>query len=1065
MRVGLRVARRGVDLDFAAHGRTGGVVTLQEDAILVVARRILVVRGPDDDIAAIGQRGDGALVLRTGREAVGLHLVVDRDPPVGLGRDGQIDGLAYKAAIAVGDLDRDQPRRVGIVGGIGVAQSLDQLFDTRRSSVCVERHDELRAVCAVTVQCADDRATDRHISTGDRYRAAGQEAELILSFGVLIRELPLHLIVVDHGDVQLAAAQIRAVGIAQADRGGQRLRTRVHVRLGEGHTVGYPDQNRVFRRWQKRRVGKHLLEYAVARSVACRAGCGRRPDDRETAIGQSHCRWLGLIARKLCIDLEFPVDAVAIGRVDLRKHTAATAVIAAVVIPGDQPAAVVERDDIGLILVRHRRFVHPHLAADRSARAVIALHLDRSAGAIDRIVVAPDRHETAIAKRCDLHLVLRAGRQGIDDELSPRGRAVGIEDATEDAKSAAVTGGSGGRRLPHGDVAVVGEHGDRGEVLIAGRFDIHLHGGRRDLRAGIVELDDEDAVAAAVGTAPVGVGDKDVAVRLCRDIRRIGQNAALDPDLAGHRRAGLVEDPQFDVLLARTVLEDDREAAGRKPDDARLALVLEGLVVDAEFRADRCSVQAEELAVDAKGAVLHLILLAAAPDHDITGLIAETVVDSRGRRHLLVVRRKGVDLVFTADRYLHAVDLGGDVHGHDLRSGRTAIAVSDLQRDIACRVRVAAVVAVAQLRCHPLRQFRGRAGIEGDDQRRAVLAIAVDGADGRAVDRYGRAEDSHPVADHQTDIVLRRPLACAQLGIEGVTGADKRIREQLSAVKVGGIRIRQAQRAVLVEQLQARVDLGLGKAHRVVKALQHRALRPRRQGGLIEQLLEYAVLRPVARRAGGECREDNGECAIVQLGCIGLILCRGGLGIDLIVHSVRAAVGIEILSEDTPATAVQPAAVRPDDREAAIGPAHHHRVFLMSAGCDVDDELAALRHTVDVVDLGCDVIAADTGHFPHDDEAAVGQGRAGGQRADIGFFLIARRGGVDAQLPGTGRRAIDGDEVARRAIDALHVDAIPIAVVAVAIFPDHENIAIGQFGDPRTQLLAEGRRIDLELAA
>jgi hypothetical protein len=860
LRVCLRRRRQGVDLDLAAHRRAGGVVALGEHAL---AGAVLPLGIPDDHIAAIGQRRDMAVVLIAWRVAVGLDLVADRDAAVDLRRDRHRHRLAQDAAVAIGQLHRDQALRVRVVGGVGVGQRLDQRLDRLRVRRRVQHHDQRRAVGAVGLDHADRRSVDADHAAADAHAADRGEAQLILCRVVRRSELGLHDVVDHHRDGQPAAGEIGRIRVAEADRRRDLLRRGLEVGLVERHGVGQAGQNRVVRDRHGPHRREDLLEHAVIEGPGILIV--RTPQRREGVARQLHEPRLVLRAGRIAVEAELAVLPRAVGGVDLREDVARV-----VVVPRNHPAAGVEADHVGLVLGIRSRLVDPHLSADRDAHRVVALQEHCRAAAVRRPVRAPHHNEAAIGDRRDPRFVLVARCGAVDPELAGRRRAVGGVQPRINAVSVAVARHPGRVRGPGRHITAAAQHGDVRVELGGGRLDVHLHRPGAERGAGVVEDPQEHARAGAVIAAIVAEHGHDVAIGARRDLRFILRTAGepfVDQKFAGGRRAGLVEDPRIDArrglggqagrVGGAVVGPRHREAAGGQARRRRLVLRELGVDVDLELRAHRVAVQVVALGEHAGRAVLRTVLILAAPHHDIADLRARRVIDRRRVGLLLIARREGVDLSLVALRKLGAVGLRRHIHRDHAVAGRAAVAIGDLHRELPARRRIVRRIGVAEPGEHALHGLGGRiGGVERDPERGAVDAVIdrVDGPHRVAVDRDHAAGDGHAIARQNAELVLRRAILRADLRVIGRARADDARHQQRAAHEIARVHVAQRQRAVLLKQHEPGVDRRLVERHLILEALQHRVHRARGNRRLVEQLLEHALIGAVARGAGGHGR-------------------------------------------------------------------------------------------------------------------------------------------------------------------------------------------------------------------
>ncbi len=163
---------------------------------------------------------------------------------------------------------------------------------------------------------------------------------------------------------------------------------------------------------------------------------------------------------------------------------------------------------------------------------------------------------------------------------------------------------------------------------------------------------------------------------------------------------------------------------------------------------------------------------------------------------------------------------------------------------------------------------------------------------------------------------------------------------------------------------------------------------------------------------------------------------RAAVHAPVAVH--RLAAGVEFAQVDVAPVVTR--VVVEGDHEAARGEAADLGLVLGAVGVFVHLERIAHRRAVQVVALGEGGVAGAVEPvvvFPDDDEAAIGEG------CHVGVVLRAGGGGVD----------LEGVAKAARCAVGAPEDAPAAAVVAVAVAPHDDEIAVGVGGDAR-QVLA-----------
>ena len=1084
-RLGVELGRDGggVDPELAAHRRAGDVVDLREHAAVVVAGRVLVGALPDDHVARglaghrVKQRRDVGLGLLVVGLAVGPLLVVHRAERVVLRRDRDRRGLAQHAAGAVGDAERDQPRRLGVVGDIGVGQRLDQPLHPRGRRAGGEDDLKGRAVVPEADQRAHRNTVHRYRRAGDRHRAGGGDAELVLRRAVGRGELLLHRVVLDHGQHQPPAGEIGAVGVAERDVGEQDLRGRVQRRLVEGDGRARAGQRR---RLGRRRARHALDEDPRARAVAdgARRGGGEADDERLAAERGDRRLVLGGVVG--VVDDEVGVDPRAGGVVDLRDDLAGAAAPHHAVEAGEghDEAAGLQRRHVAVALGAAGGIVHPRLAAEPRARIVEALQEHALARAVGAAVVGPAHDEAAARQRRDRRVELGGDHRAVDRELGDHLDARRRHDPRVKAEIAVARIVLVGR-LPHRDEIAVAQLRDRRRVLraVGEAVELELAPARGAVR---VEGAAEHAAARAVARRARRLRrprrrEAAVGQRRQADLVLVRGDLLVDQEVARERRARIVEHAAHYRLAARVarragpaaVAPGDHEAAARKARDARQGLLALGVDGDAELAPNRLPLQVEDLRVDAVGKLLNAVLVPADPDHDVAGRVARDRVEQRGRvAERLLARRVAVHLLVRADRRHGQVGLRRHRHGEGARPRRAAVAVADHHREVARGRGAVGAVLVGQPRQQALDQLRRRGRVERHLQRRPVLAVLRQHADGRAVHADIGALQRHAGARQEAQPVLRGAVVGAELGGEGARRADDARHQQRAAVEVRAVGVGQADHPVGVDQLRTGVRRVLAESRGLREVHQHRVGRARRRA---DHGLEHAPGRAVAGRAGGEGAPHGDDRAVGQLRDLGLVLRRGGLGVHQERRAVEAEVGVDPLAEHAGSAAVHAAVVGVDQHEAAVVGPEHRRVEL-AGGRALDRQRLAAHPRAGVVEhLRVDVgaVAGVLVAHPGDHEAALRQRRAGRQRRDRGRDLIAGGGRVHQHFARRGsaeRRAVDRHQRAGR-VDAPGVDAALRPVVALGVLPDDDHVAVRQRRHAREVLLARGGLVDDDLAA
>ena len=363
-RLGLPVRRIAVDLELGAHRHALGVEALGIDAI---APAVLTVRGPDGDVAAVGQARHLGRLLRAGLVSVDLGVVKQRLCAVVFG--GNVDHYRTchaGAAVAVGHADRHGAGQAGVGEGVGVGQVLDQPLHRYRRGVGIELHGQLGAVDAVADDGADDRAAVAHgvARHADLPGAIAlmADAQLVLVVQTLQAELVLQVVAGQVVDFEEAAVEVGRVDVGQADHRVDELRCRVYGVLAESDARRHINQHRVGLAHEVGRVAENLLVDVVV-------------GDRRVVVSPRHGE--GTIRQP---DHAGRVGVVDVGRVDAQLAVQARSTDIellcddlAVVQPGDDEATMRQRRHRSFCLVARGAGVHAELAAHRGAGAGVAL--------------------------------------------------------------------------------------------------------------------------------------------------------------------------------------------------------------------------------------------------------------------------------------------------------------------------------------------------------------------------------------------------------------------------------------------------------------------------------------------------------------------------------------------------------------------------------------------------------------------------------------------------------------------------------------------------------------------
>ena len=459
-RLGLRVRRVAVDTEFRTGRYALGVEALGVDAI---APAVLTVRGPDGDVAAVGQARHLGRLLRARHVGVDLFIAEQRLRAVGLGSD--VDGHgAWNAGAAVAITDDDANGAAGHRRGgrVGVGQVLDHRLDRVGRGVGVELQHQVGAIGAQRNDAADGRAAiaDHAAGHADLPRAVAlvADAELVLRGHVLRQLRGVDVAVAgNHAHPESAAVEIGGIAVGQADAGVDELGCGIHQVLCEAQRRRHVDQQRRGRVDDRPGGAEDLVEDAVGvlrAALLVVAG----PDDDGVGAGKPDDVGQVLRAGRGRVDDLHAVDLVAAGVELLRHHVLAAAAerCARVAVPGDDEAAAVERGytDAVALVAGGIAGVDGEFAADLRACGVEQLCEDAVAG-------VPNGDETAAGEAGHVRPVLGAGNGGIDRDQATDLAAVVGEDLRADTVATGVAAGI----APHGHIAAAAQRRQLGLVL------------------------------------------------------------------------------------------------------------------------------------------------------------------------------------------------------------------------------------------------------------------------------------------------------------------------------------------------------------------------------------------------------------------------------------------------------------------------------------------------------------------------------------------------------------------------------------------------------------------------
>ena len=763
---------------------------------------------------------------------------------------------------------------------------------------------------------------------------------------------------------------------------------------------------------------EHAQEDAVAAAVLRAVGPGQR---KTTATQRSQrrlglqlpCRQPGRVALSL-----HPLRH-ARGVVALEEHAAGLAAHGAVVVPGDDVAAVLRGGNARLVLVVQRCRVHPCLNAGGRAIGQEALRIHAGTAAV-LAVRSPGDDEVTPGQAGHLGFVLRAQGGGVDAELGACRVVVGIEALAVHAVAVAI---GAALVLPDDDVAAAGQWGHRGVLLVAG------HRGVDDLLG--TELHRTVVLGRHVDLHRAGHAGAAVTVR-----HTDGDGARRDR-VAGRVGVGQVLDQPFHRLLRGTGIEQDAQlaAVGAVADDGadRRAAVADGVAADADLAGSRAHAAHAQLVLVVQalraqlvertvvGEVVHLQQAAAEVGrigieqpharvddlgHDVDQVLGEG--EAGPHVHQVGVgaahqhRRVAEHLLENLGAADPAVEVGPRHHegaagqGQHLRqrgSGAVVLGVNDdgvidaiAGRAVLLHQGAAVVVpghheAAARQGMHAgLVLVARRAEVDAE-----FLPLLGSG------DVEALAEDAGPAAilavgaPHDHEAAARQRCHVRFVLRAGGEGVDQRGRGALGhAARVEAAGVDAEARAVAAAgvgpgeheappgQRRQRgirlrhADRGRGRGDRL-RPLRH----PRRVVTLEEDVLGLRVA-----VAGAVVVPGHHEAAVCGGGDGGLVLVAVDDGVDAEVSAHRVGIGVEALAGHRGSIAVA-GIVTPDDDEATARQAGHVGFVLVVGRVAVDLELAAHRHAhgVEALAVHAEAPAVLVLRVPHRHVAAVGQPR------------------------------------------------------------------------------------------
>ncbi|EXI75076.1 MAG: hypothetical protein AW07_01310 [Candidatus Accumulibacter sp. SK-11] len=958
----------------------------------VAAAVLIVVGGPDRDVVAVAEVGQGRLLLvgplMVGGRIVDLAIAVHRIAGSVVLAHIHVGIGALGTPVVVVEADHEPTR--------GQADDVRLVLATSRVFVGPERaahggaagvvalaHHRRAAAVLVVVAPDDDIATvvqGRHLgfvlgatgvagihqetvaeARGGRVEAAGVDAMAAAVIAVVVAPNHEQIAVRKSGDVrhELVTGLGRTTARARADQ-----------QLATDLVAG---------------VVPALQGDVVVTTVSRTVGT---PDRGEaTAIGGQCVVVLGTV--DVGIDQELAALGDAAGIVALSEHAPAGAVMTIGVLPGDDEAAVGQARHVGIALLTPGQAVDLPFRSHRHAAGVEALGVDAPGTAILTVGI-PHHHITAITEMADFGTGLITRRVGVELLL-----AIGLGGAVElrsdvDGKhvgraAAAVAVGHAQTQGAAGVGAGIG-------VGIAQALDQRFH---RVGGGGVAgEVDAQVGAVAAAGNRADGgaaithgsAGDADLAggVTLVHDAELVFGGLASE----------VVEVETAAVEVGRIAVDQIR----RRVDDLQTGV--DGALVEAdgagevgEFRVGgtwQLGGVAEQLLVDAAVAA---ILIVGTPDNDIVAL-----TEVGHGRLVLVVAGVGVDQAVAIDRVaggviLTDVDVGaGAVRAvvvieeadHEATTGQAddvgfvlAARGVFVDADGGADFRVVSAVALG----HHRRAAAVLVVFAPDDH---IAAVAEGGHLGFVLGVVGARVHQEAVAEGAgADVEAAGVDAMAAAIVTVVVAPDD---QQVAVVEGGDVGHE------LMSALRLRRVTG-GRAHQKLRAVQRRAV-------VVEAAQIDIVIAAIGRIVG---TPDGSEAAGIGAHRV-VVLVVAGVARQGELTALGNAIHVITLAEHAPARSVIAGVVLPGDDEATVRQACHMGIVLAGTGEGRHAEFGAYGDAAGVVALGIDAVgianAVLAARGPHHHVTAIGQ--AGNFRV----VLVVVAVGVDLLLAVGGRGAI-----------------------------------------------------------
>ncbi len=298
---------------------------------------------------------------------------------------------------------------------------------------------------------------------------------------------------------------------------------------------------------------------------------------------------------------------------------------------------------------------------------------------------------------------------------------------------------------------------------------------------------------------------------------------------------------------------DDDKAAVGKARNIRVVLIAGGCRIDLKLightTGQPAAVARHRVAVGVKAlrkySVAASIGAAVFPHHDEIAAGAEQLLD----RRQIGGAGRGLDHAFAAHRH-RPVRGRRDIDLHKDRIGGAPVAIGDLEAQLAHLERVVGQVAIGQVLDQQLDDRRIRVGVERDLEGQAARSALRDGAHLGAVDENIAGGDGDAVGLPQTQHVLGQIVGRIDLVDQRRRGNDIGDKDR-PAVEIGGIRIRDRDRAIGVDQARYAVDVILVIEDLGVHPVKDRIAARGEIRRVAENTVEHARAVAIARGTGG----------------------------------------------------------------------------------------------------------------------------------------------------------------------------------------------------------------------